>query len=168
VRCSSGTGRWTVLALAAIGAAFLVWSAVIHLELWGDGYRDISVIGPLFLAQGIDSAALALRDGGFLGPPGIAGANGDGDRMVCAEDPLGVRKEKCELVAGGDRMPGQAGPVGEVVTGDESIGVIGAQNALPDWQERGQLLTGGGRVSAFAGPAGKFVAGKQCGRVVGS
>ena len=29
----SRTARWTVLALAAIGAAFLVWSAVIHLEL---------------------------------------------------------------------------------------------------------------------------------------
>ena len=29
----SRIARWTVLALAAIGAAFLVWSAVIHLEL---------------------------------------------------------------------------------------------------------------------------------------
>jgi hypothetical protein len=49
----SRTARWAVLALAAIGGAFLVWSAVIHLELWGDGYNSISVIGPLFLAQGI-------------------------------------------------------------------------------------------------------------------
>src|SRR5580700_3294241 len=49
----SRAARWAVLALAATGAAFLVWSAVIHLELWGDGYRDISVIGPLFLVQGI-------------------------------------------------------------------------------------------------------------------
>ena len=48
-----------VLALAATGAAFLVWSAVIHLELWGDGYSDISVIGPLFLAQGIGCIVLA-------------------------------------------------------------------------------------------------------------
>jgi hypothetical protein len=55
----SRTARWTVLALAATGAAFLVWSAVIHLELWSDGYRDISVIGPLFLAQGIGSIILA-------------------------------------------------------------------------------------------------------------
>ncbi len=31
-----GTARWTILALAGIGAAFLAWSAVIHLELWGD------------------------------------------------------------------------------------------------------------------------------------
>ena len=49
----SRIARWAVLALAATGAAFLVWSAVIHLELWSDGYRDISVIGPLFLVQGI-------------------------------------------------------------------------------------------------------------------
>ena len=42
------------------GAALLIWSAVIHLQLWSDGYRDISVIGPLFLIQGIASIALAL------------------------------------------------------------------------------------------------------------
>src|SRR5580692_12283346 len=56
----SGAARWAVLALAATGAAFLVWSAVIHLELWCDGYSDISVIGPLFLAQGIGCIVLAL------------------------------------------------------------------------------------------------------------
>jgi hypothetical protein len=56
----SRTARLTVLALCAIGAAFLVWSAVIHLELWADGYRDISVIGPLFLAQGIGCIVLGL------------------------------------------------------------------------------------------------------------
>jgi hypothetical protein len=56
----SRTARWTVLALAGIGAGFLVWSAVIHLELWGDGYRDISVIGPLFLVQGIGCIILAV------------------------------------------------------------------------------------------------------------
>jgi hypothetical protein len=32
----SRTARWTILALAGIGAAFLTWSAVIHLELWGN------------------------------------------------------------------------------------------------------------------------------------
>jgi hypothetical protein len=56
----SRAARWTVLALAATGAAFLVWSAVIHLMLWGDGYSGISVIGPLFLAQGIGSIVLAV------------------------------------------------------------------------------------------------------------
>lgn len=49
----SRAARLMVFGLAAIGGGFLVWSAVIHLELWADGYRDISVIGPLFLAQGI-------------------------------------------------------------------------------------------------------------------
>jgi hypothetical protein len=75
----SRTARWTVLALAATGAAFLVWSAVIHLELWGDGYRDISVIGPLFLAQGIGSiilaaAIVALRRLALLVAGAVAGA----------------------------------------------------------------------------------------------
>jgi hypothetical protein len=56
----SRTARWTVLALAGIGGAFLVWSAVIHLELWGDGYSDISVVGPLFLAQGIACILLGV------------------------------------------------------------------------------------------------------------
>jgi hypothetical protein len=52
--------RAAVLVLAGTGAGFLVWSAVIHLELWSDGYRDISVIGPLFLVQGIVSIVLAV------------------------------------------------------------------------------------------------------------
>lgn len=33
---------------------------MIHLDLWDDGYSDISTIGPLFLAQGIGSIVLAL------------------------------------------------------------------------------------------------------------
>jgi hypothetical protein len=56
----SRIARWTVLVLAGIGAAFLVWSAVIHLELWADGYKDISVIGPLFLIQAIACIVLAM------------------------------------------------------------------------------------------------------------
>ena len=52
--------RCTVRALAGIGAGFLVWSGVIHLDLWADGYKDISVIGPLFLVQGIASILLAV------------------------------------------------------------------------------------------------------------
>ena len=44
---NSRIARWSVLVLAGTGAAFLVWSAVIHLMLWSDGYKDISVIGPL-------------------------------------------------------------------------------------------------------------------------
>ncbi|HEY1822607.1 MAG TPA: hypothetical protein VGG83_22000 [Trebonia sp.] len=56
----SRIARAAVLALTATGAGFLVWSAVIHLELWGDGYKDISVIGPLFLVQAIASIVLAL------------------------------------------------------------------------------------------------------------
>ncbi len=56
----SRIARWTVLVLTGIGAGFLVWSGVIHLMLWSDGYKDISVIGPLFLVQGIVSILLAV------------------------------------------------------------------------------------------------------------
>ena len=52
--------RWPVTLLALAGAALLFWSGVIHLMLWSDGYRDISVIGPLFLVQAIASVTLAV------------------------------------------------------------------------------------------------------------
>ena len=42
------------------GAGLLVWSGVLHLQLWSEGYRTISVIGPLFLVQGIASIAAAV------------------------------------------------------------------------------------------------------------
>jgi hypothetical protein len=59
-RLSSPATRWAVNILALAGAVLLVWSSVIHLQLWSDGYRSISVIGPLFLIQGIGGIALAL------------------------------------------------------------------------------------------------------------
>jgi hypothetical protein len=52
--------RWAVTLLALGGAALLVWSAVIHLELWSDGYRDIATVGPLFLAASVADIVLAL------------------------------------------------------------------------------------------------------------
>ena len=56
----SRIARWTVLVLGGTGAGFLVWSAVIHLELWSDGYKSISVIGPLFLVQAISCIIMAV------------------------------------------------------------------------------------------------------------
>ena len=56
----SQAARLAVLALTATGAGFLVWSGVIHLQLWSDGYKDISVIGPLFLVQGIASILIGV------------------------------------------------------------------------------------------------------------
>ena len=51
---------WAIGLLALAGAALLVWSSVIHLMLWSDGYSGISVIGPLFLIQGAGSIVLAV------------------------------------------------------------------------------------------------------------
>ena len=57
---TSPAARWAVTLLAVAGAGLLVWSGVIHLQLWSEGYRTISVIGPLFLVQGIASIVLAV------------------------------------------------------------------------------------------------------------
>src|ERR1700691_4776297 len=57
---ASPLSRWAVTLLALAGAALMVWSGGIHLQLWSDCYRDIPVIGPLFGIQGIASIALAL------------------------------------------------------------------------------------------------------------
>jgi hypothetical protein len=51
---------WGIGLLALAGAALLVWSSVIHLQLWSDGYNSIPTIGPLFLAQGIGGIVVAL------------------------------------------------------------------------------------------------------------
>src|ERR1700683_4706080 len=59
-RLTSPVARWAVTLLAVAGSSLLVWSGVIHLQLWSDGYRGISVIGPLFLIQGIASIVLAV------------------------------------------------------------------------------------------------------------
>lgn len=55
--------RWAVNLLTVAGAVLLVWSGVIHLHLWAEGYEDIPTIGPLFLAQGSASLAVALATG---------------------------------------------------------------------------------------------------------
>jgi hypothetical protein len=52
--------RWAATGLALVGAAMLIWSAWIHIKLWADGYKDIHIIGPLFLIQGIACVLLAI------------------------------------------------------------------------------------------------------------
>ena len=59
-KLASPLARWAVTVLAIAGAVQLVWSAVIHIELWADGYRDIPSIGPLFLAASVANIVLAL------------------------------------------------------------------------------------------------------------
>lgn len=56
----SPAARWAADVLAVAGAALIVTSAIIHLSLWAQGYRSISVIGPLFLAQGVAAPVFAL------------------------------------------------------------------------------------------------------------
>jgi len=51
---TSRAARWAVTDLTVAGAVLVLASAIIHLRLWADGgYRGISVIGPLFLVQGV-------------------------------------------------------------------------------------------------------------------
>jgi hypothetical protein len=48
------------LPVRLVGAALLAATAVIHLHLWLTGYRSLAWIGPLFLADVVMSAVLAL------------------------------------------------------------------------------------------------------------
>lgn len=56
------SARAVITTLILAGAVLTVISGVIHLHLWGEanGYRQISVIGPLFLAQGIAAVLIGL------------------------------------------------------------------------------------------------------------
>ena len=56
--------RWSVNVLAWAGAILVLLSGLVHLKLYGS-YKGISVIGPLFLAQGIVGILLALALAGF-------------------------------------------------------------------------------------------------------
>lgn len=43
-----------------LGAALLIWIAIIHFHLWLEGYRDIPIVGVLFLGNSIAALALAI------------------------------------------------------------------------------------------------------------
>ena len=60
----SPTVRWTFNVLAWAGAILVLLSGLVHLKLYGS-YQGISVIGPLFLAQGIVGILLAVALGVF-------------------------------------------------------------------------------------------------------
>lgn len=52
----AGPGPGAVVMLGALG---MVVSALIHLHLWEQGYKNIPTIGPLFLVQSIGAIVLA-------------------------------------------------------------------------------------------------------------
>ncbi|HEY1734207.1 MAG TPA: hypothetical protein VGG23_07160 [Acidimicrobiales bacterium] len=59
--------------VALVGAALLIWSAVIHLHLWATGYRHIPRIGPLFLVQGVAGIVVAVAIAALRRPIVLAG-----------------------------------------------------------------------------------------------
>ena len=56
---SAAPGRWLSLGLRVAGAGLLIATASVHLDLYLTGFRNIHVIGPLFLLQVIAAFALA-------------------------------------------------------------------------------------------------------------
>ncbi|MCU1433147.1 MAG: hypothetical protein JWP95_2252 [Actinotalea sp.] len=53
--------RTTVATVArALTAAAVMLSAVVHLELWAQGMRDVDLIGPAFLLNAVGGLAIAL------------------------------------------------------------------------------------------------------------
>jgi hypothetical protein len=62
----TAAGRLGLNLLIWAGSAMLAASAVLHFQLWdSEGYRHIPTIGPLFLAQAIAGAVLALGTAAF-------------------------------------------------------------------------------------------------------
>lgn len=49
-----------VVTAIVAGAGLVATSAAVHWHLWLQGYRDIHVIGPLFLAQAVGGIVLAV------------------------------------------------------------------------------------------------------------
>ena len=43
-----------------VGAAAVLVSAAVHLYLWFDGFRDLSVVGPAFLLNAVGGAVIAV------------------------------------------------------------------------------------------------------------
>jgi hypothetical protein len=64
-QATSPVARWAINILTLAGALLIIWSAVIHLDLWAQAYSSIPVIGPLFLAQGVVSIVFAVALGVF-------------------------------------------------------------------------------------------------------
>jgi len=64
-RLAAPAARWAVTVLGVAGAVLLADSGYLHLRLWLDGYRGISVIGPLFLIQAVACFAAAATAGLF-------------------------------------------------------------------------------------------------------
>ena len=54
------TPRTLTLSVRVVGAAMLVGTGWIHLDLWLDGYRGIDWIGPLFLANAVLAGLAAV------------------------------------------------------------------------------------------------------------
>ena len=53
---------WAATVGFVAGGLLILWSAYIHFHLWNepDGYRQISIIGPLFLLQSIGGLVVAI------------------------------------------------------------------------------------------------------------
>jgi hypothetical protein len=59
-RKTAASGQATLWALLIVDAGLLVISGAIHLDLWNIAYRQVSVLGPLFLLQVIGAFVLAV------------------------------------------------------------------------------------------------------------
>jgi hypothetical protein len=58
----AGAIGWSATGAFLAGGLLVLWSAYIHFHLWDEaqGYRSISIIGPLFLAQSIGGLLLGV------------------------------------------------------------------------------------------------------------
>jgi hypothetical protein len=81
----TAAGRLGLNLLIWAGSAMLAASALLHFQLWGsEGYRHIPTIGPLFLAQAIAGAVLALGTAVFRRLLLVASSAGLVISSICA------------------------------------------------------------------------------------
>lgn len=87
------TGR-TAWGLRVALAAVVAVSAVAHLQLWAQGMRDVAVVGPLFLLQGVAGLVIAVLAVTWRGPWPLLGGLGFGAASLLAftvaTTPLGL------------------------------------------------------------------------------
>lgn len=91
---TDGSTRRTAWGLRVALAAVVAVSAVAHLQLWAQGMRDVAVVGPLFLLQGVAGLVIAVLAVTWRGPWALLGGLGFGAASLLAftvaTTPLGL------------------------------------------------------------------------------
>jgi hypothetical protein len=163
--------------LRAVTAAAVLLSADIHLEMWATGFRNIPVIGPLFLLNTAGGLVLgiallvgryrlvALAAAGFgaltltaFAVSATVGLFGVQESLSGVPERLSVLAESVAVVGGVvlTVLPARAGSAGlPARAGQDGVPDRSGQGGLPDRTGQGGLPAGAGTGRPHAHPAGR-------------